>query len=66
MRYRVSPKIEEKRIRMDITVLQAIKTKLEELQGDYSLSATVEDCLLDYFELTSEISDSEQAKGRGQ
>lgn len=60
MRYRVSPKIEEKRIRMDITVLPSIKAKLEELQGDYSLSATAEDCLVDYFDILSGQTASQQ------
>jgi hypothetical protein len=54
--------MEEKRIRMDITVLPAIKTKLQELEGDYSLSAVIEDCLLDYFELTS---NGQKVQGRG-
>lgn len=62
MRYRISPKNEGKRIRMDITVLPTIKAKLQELQGDYSLSAVIEDCLFDYFELTS---NGQKIQGRG-
>jgi hypothetical protein len=52
MRYRISPK-NEKRVRMDITILPSTRAKLQELQGDYSLSAVIEDCLLDYFEILS-------------
>jgi len=63
MRYRISPKNEGKRIRMDITILPSTKAKLVELQGDYSLSATLETCLLDYFELINEIPDPDQGRG---
>lgn len=62
MRYRVNQKNKETRVRIDITVLPSIKAKLEELQGDYSLSATIETCLLDYFDLLS-VDDQELQRG---
>jgi hypothetical protein len=66
MKYRVSQKKEERRVRMEITVLPSTKAKLKELQGDYSLSAVVENCLLDDFELINEIPAScQEVQGRG-